>query len=276
MRDRLTAAAVRIAQEVRYDSLGTFEFLVDATRRRATSRVRLHRGESAPAGRAHRDRRSHRRRSRASCRLQLAGGPLARGARAAASRHSAAARLRDPGAHQHGVDGRGRQSRSPRAARSPPSSRRRDRACASIRSAMPATRTSPSFDSLLAKLIVHSPSARFRGRGGQGVSRAVRVPHRRRARPTSGFCRACCNIPSSSANRVYTRFVEDNIAELVGEANRPSAAVLRSHARRYRAAASVPAPARGREDRRERSARRAPSRQVGAYAPSRSTQRRRR
>ena len=32
VRDRLTAAAVKLAKEVRYNSLGTFEFLVDATR----------------------------------------------------------------------------------------------------------------------------------------------------------------------------------------------------------------------------------------------------
>src|SRR5580658_7337527 len=32
VRDRLTGAAVRVAKEVRYNSLGTFEFLVDATR----------------------------------------------------------------------------------------------------------------------------------------------------------------------------------------------------------------------------------------------------
>jgi acetyl/propionyl-CoA carboxylase alpha subunit/acetyl-CoA carboxylase carboxyltransferase component len=32
LRDRITAAAVRLAQDVRYDNLGTFEFLVDAAR----------------------------------------------------------------------------------------------------------------------------------------------------------------------------------------------------------------------------------------------------
>ena len=50
----------RLAQAASYRSLGTFEFLVDA----ATS-VRLHRGQSAPAGRAHRHRGGHGRRPRA-------------------------------------------------------------------------------------------------------------------------------------------------------------------------------------------------------------------
>ena len=38
MRDRLTAAAVRMAEEVRYDNLGTFEFLVDADTSAKTTR----------------------------------------------------------------------------------------------------------------------------------------------------------------------------------------------------------------------------------------------
>ena len=38
LRDQLTAAAVRIAKEVRYDNLGTFEFLVNAMRPRRTTR----------------------------------------------------------------------------------------------------------------------------------------------------------------------------------------------------------------------------------------------
>ena len=38
IRDRLTAAAVRMAKEVRYDNLGTFEFLVNARRVRETTR----------------------------------------------------------------------------------------------------------------------------------------------------------------------------------------------------------------------------------------------
>ncbi len=35
LRDKLTAAAVRLAEEARYDSLGTFEFLIDATKENA-------------------------------------------------------------------------------------------------------------------------------------------------------------------------------------------------------------------------------------------------
>ena len=51
LRERLTQAALAMAQAVRYRSLGTFEFLVDERSRRAA--LRLHRGQPAPAGRAH-------------------------------------------------------------------------------------------------------------------------------------------------------------------------------------------------------------------------------
>ena len=62
LRARLTADAVRMAAAVRYRNAGTFEFLVDAERSTrmpcdaGSVRLRLHRGQPAPAGRAHGDR----------------------------------------------------------------------------------------------------------------------------------------------------------------------------------------------------------------------------
>ena len=84
--------------------------------------------------------------------------------------------------------------------------------------------TNPSFDSLLAKLIAHSPSADF----ADVVTKAYRAlcEFRIEGVPTNiGFLQSLLRHPEFIANRVYTRFVEDNIAELVAEV-RPSAAVL--------------------------------------------------
>ena len=67
---------------------------------------------------------------------------------------------------------------------------RRVRACASIPLAMPATPPIRSFDSLLAKLIAHSPSADF----ADAVAKAYRALCEFRiegVRPTSDFCKAC-------------------------------------------------------------------------------------
>ncbi len=60
MRDRLIGAAIRLAEEVRYDNLGTFEFLVgeflvEARADDGDAALGVHRGESALAGRAYRD-----------------------------------------------------------------------------------------------------------------------------------------------------------------------------------------------------------------------------
>ena len=72
--------------------------------------------------------------------------------------------------------------------------------------------TNPNFDSLLAKLITHSPSGDFSADAvDRDLSRPVRVQDRGRAGQHSVFCRVCCAIPSSSAMTVYTRFIEDNM-----------------------------------------------------------------
>ena len=117
---------------------------------------RLHRGQSAPAGRAHRDRGGDRPRSgaRAAC-----GSPPARrwptlGLR---RRRPEAARLCDAAARQHGDHGPDGAAQPTGGVLARCSSRRRGRASASTASAMPATAPAPRFDSLLAKVIVHAP-----------------------------------------------------------------------------------------------------------------------
>ena len=105
LRARIIDAARQLAAAAHYDNLGTFEFLVDGEVTVGDPRVRLYRGQSAAAGRAHRDRRGARRRS---------GEVAARGrrrrdsglARPGAIRRPGAARLCHAASHQHGSDGR--------------------------------------------------------------------------------------------------------------------------------------------------------------------------
>ena len=80
--------------------------------------------------------------------------------------------------------------------------------------------TSPNFDSLLAKLIAHSHSADF----ADVVTKTYRAlcEFRIEGVPTNiGFLQSLLQHPEFIANRVYTRFVEDNIAALVGGDENP-------------------------------------------------------
>jgi acetyl/propionyl-CoA carboxylase alpha subunit/acetyl-CoA carboxylase carboxyltransferase component len=82
--------------------------------------------------------------------------------------------------------------------------------------------TNASFDSLLAKLIAHSPSADY----ADAVRRAARALGEFRIAGLATnvpFLQALLKHPDFVANRVYTRFVEDNVAALVapGEPARP-------------------------------------------------------
>ena len=75
-------------------------------------------------------------------------------------------------------------------------------------------RTSPRFDSLLAKLIAASPSPRFR----DVVTRAYRALCEFKIEGVAtnlAFLQNVLQHPDFVANRVYTRFVEDHIADLV-------------------------------------------------------------
>ncbi|KAB7742095.1 biotin/lipoyl-binding protein [Parvibaculum sedimenti] len=75
-------------------------------------------------------------------------------------------------------------------------------------------RTSPNFDSLLAKLIVHVPSVDYR----DAVRRAARALSEFRLEGVStniSFLRALVAHPAFATNDVTTRFVEEHVAELV-------------------------------------------------------------
>ena len=85
-------------------------------------------------------------------------------------------------------------------------------------------RTSPRFDSLLAKVIVHSPSPRF----DEAVAKAGRALEDLRIEgvPTNtGFLQAVLGHPTVRAGGAYTRFVDDHLADLL--------AAESGHPRRY-------------------------------------------
>jgi len=81
-------------------------------------------------------------------------------------------------------------------------------------------RTSPHYDSLLAKLIVHG-----RGDYATTVRRGYRALCQFRIEGVDtniGFLQNLLRRDEVVANRVYTRFVDDHMAELVGEGEHPS------------------------------------------------------
>ena len=174
--------------------------------------VRLHRGQSPPAGRAHRDRGGVRRRSR------RGADPRRRRARASPISASTAPRAPRGYAIQARVNLEtmtpAGEAVPPAAAASRRSTSPRAPACASIRSAIPATAQAAAF--------------RFADRQGHrafGVADFAAAAARRRARSansaspasrrTSPSSQALLAHPDFVANRIDTRFVETHLAELL-------------------------------------------------------------
>ena len=137
LRRKIVDAAVAMAKAVNYRSLGTFEFLVDDAATdffcfiEANPRLQVEHTVTEEVWGV----------DLVKAQLRLAGGAsLAE----AGVDEACAARPCHPAAHQHGDDD-GRTARPSRAAaRSPSSSRRRGRACASTPTAMPATAPIPT------------------------------------------------------------------------------------------------------------------------------------
>ena len=212
LRERLSSAAVRLAQEVDYASLGTFEFLVDAEQD----------GDNAPFAFIE-----------ANARLQVehtvteevTGVDLVK----AQLRLAGGSSLADLGLTQEGIpeprgfamqvrinmetiasDGTPRPSGGTLSAFEVPSG--------------PGLRTdtfgyvgyttSPSFDSLLAKLIGASPSSDF----ADVVTRTYRALCEFKIEGVATnipFLQSLLRHPAFVKNQLYTRFVEDHSAELV-------------------------------------------------------------
>ncbi len=216
MRDRLTSAAVRLAEALRFDNLGTFEFLVDASD-----------GEGEPAFAF----------IEANPRLQVehtvteevTGVDLVKlQLQLSAGRTFAELGLRQVeipkprgfamqvriNLESMGADGAAKPSGGTLTAFEPPSG-------PGVRTdtfAYAGYATSPNFDSLLAKLIAHSQSSRF----ADVVAKAYRALCEFKIEGVStnvSFLQNLLRHPEFAANNLYTRFVEDHIADLVAPAN---------------------------------------------------------
>ena len=131
--NEIVEAAVAMAKAVGYRSLGTFEFLVDG------DDLLLHRGQRAPAGRAYRHRGGVGRRSgEGPAQDRRRREPRRSGLEGATPRgHAIQLRVNMETMTEDG-------SARPAAARSPSSSRRRGRGCASTPTATPATAPTPT------------------------------------------------------------------------------------------------------------------------------------
>ncbi len=140
VRDRIIAAAVSMAEAIRYDNAGTFEFLVDAESTdtpfvfiEANARLQVEHTvtEEVDGDRSRRRSAPHRRRRHA---RRPAAAPGGLSSRRVGRRSSSASTPRRTTR---------RACRAPPAATSPSSSRRRAQACASTRPATPELRRTP-------------------------------------------------------------------------------------------------------------------------------------
>jgi len=216
LRARLTAAAVRLAEAVRYDNVGTFEFLVDATAMNddaahafieANPRLQVEHTVTEEVTGV----------DLVQLQLQLAAG---RSLTELGLRQSEVPAPRGFALQVRinietmGADGAVRPSGGTLTAFEAPSGPGvRTDSCGYVGYC-----TSPRFDSLLAKLIGHTTSADF----ADVVTRTYRAlcEFKVEGVPTNiPFLQSLLQHPEFVANRVYTRFVEDHIAELVAPEN---------------------------------------------------------
>jgi acetyl/propionyl-CoA carboxylase alpha subunit len=216
LRARLLAAAVQLAESARYNNLGTFEFLVDASAPdaepafafiEANPRLQVeHTVTEAVTGI-----------DLVKLQLQLAAG----------------ATLKELGMRQAEIpaprgfaiqtrinmesmadDGSARPSGGTLSAFEPPSG-------PGVRVdtfAYAGYTTNSNFDSLLAKLIAHSPAPDF----AAAVTKAYRALCEFRIEGVAtniGFLQNLLRHPDFAANKLYTNFIEDHIAELVAPAD---------------------------------------------------------
>jgi acetyl/propionyl-CoA carboxylase alpha subunit len=214
LREQLTAAAVKLAAAARYDNLGTIEFLVDATDSgeapafafiEANPRLQVEHTVTEEVTGI----------DLVKAQIQLAGGrtlaELGLQQRDIPAPRGFAIQLRI-NMESMGADGVTKPSGGTLSAFEPPTG--------------PGLRvdtfgysgytSNPSFDSLLAKLIAYSPSGDF----ASAVRRAYRALCEFRIEGVAtnrAFLQNLLRHPDFAANNVYTRFVEDNVAELIAE-----------------------------------------------------------
>ncbi len=238
LRDRIIAAAVKLAAETHYNNLGTFEFLVDANGGdsfafiEANARLQVEHTVTEEVTGV----------DLVQAQLQLAAGktlaalgldqkdiPRPRGFAIQARINMESMR----------ADGTAKPSGGTVAVFEPPSG-------PGLRVdtfAYAGYTTNPGFDSLLAKLIAHSPSRDF----ADAVRRAYRALCEFRIEGVStnlAFLQSLLNHPEFAANRLYTRFVEDHIETL-------TAASASAHRRLFFERAVAPRLAGARIDTRD-------------------------
>jgi pyruvate carboxylase len=217
LRSRLIAAAVRLAETVRYENIGTFEFLVDASSAsdeamfafiEANPRLQVEHTvteEVTGVDIVQLQLQLASGRSLAELGLQQGEAPQPRGC---------AMQVR-MNMETMGTDGAVRPAGGVLTAFEAPSG-------LGVRNdsfGYVGYRTSPRFDSLLAKLISHMKSTNF----ADVVTKAYRAlcEFKIEGVPTNiPFLQNLLRHPEFIANRVYTRFVEDHIPELVIPTNR--------------------------------------------------------
>ena len=215
LRERLTSAAVRLAEQVHYDNLGTFEFLVDAAPRRgealfafieANPRLQVEHTvteEVTGVDLVKLQLKLAAGYSLAELGLRQADVPPPRG-------YAIQVRVN---MESMGADGVAKPAGGTLAAFEAPSG-------PGLRTdtfGYAGYTTSPRFDSLLAKLIAHSPSSDF----AEAVSKAYRGLCEFRIEGVAtniGFLQGLLKHPDVIANEIYTRFIDDHIAELVAAA----------------------------------------------------------
>jgi acetyl/propionyl-CoA carboxylase alpha subunit/acetyl-CoA carboxylase carboxyltransferase component len=217
LRARLTAAAIRLAKEVRYDNLGTFEFLLKADAAAADEGAFAFIEANPRLQVEHTVTEEVTGVDLVKLQIQLASG------RSLAELGLRQADVPEPrgfamqvriNMESMGADGTTKPSGGTISAFDAP-------AGPGLRIdsfAYAGYATNPRFDSLLAKLIAHSPSSNF----GDVVTKAYRALCEFRIEGVStniGFLQNLLRHPGFAANDIYTRFVEDHIAELVAPAN---------------------------------------------------------
>jgi acetyl/propionyl-CoA carboxylase alpha subunit/acetyl-CoA carboxylase carboxyltransferase component len=89
--------------------------------------------------------------------------------------------------------------------------------------------TNPRFDSLLAKLIVHSPSSDF-AEAVNKMSRALSQFRIEGVKTNAGFLQALLKHPDFIANRIHTGFVEDEFDSLIASAKSSQRGLYFEHA----------------------------------------------
>ncbi len=208
-RERLLDAALRIAARARYDGIGTFEFLLSPEGAlwfiEANPRLQVeHTVTEAVTGV-----------DLVALQLELASGRslAGLGLAQAPARRGLALQLRI-NLETMSPDGSARPAAGALAAYEPPSG-------PGVRVdgyGYAGYRTSPSFDSLLAKLVCFAPS----GELGDAIARSYRAlcEFRIEGVPTNlAFLANLLCHPDFAANRLHTRFVEEHVAELLGPAD---------------------------------------------------------